>query len=355
MLRITIPERWLSGAEYPVVVDPVIGTSTVGSQKEFVFKDENGIQQYYLIGALAVNKYMLTENFNGTANAYVCCVNSMSAGQCKPILYSDNNDKPLTKLSTNEENINVDIRGVQYEWRSSTFKSNADIPAGSYIWFGVTAVQFKTWFDYGTKLYWYSYDNFIVNFPNTFPFYPDGRFYDYKLSMYFTYSNAQDYVCTLTQGVTLSDNRKLTAGYRRSISLAAGVFSMLTRYKIFLHKIKDTVNGGGNSNLSFLFVRFVREIVKTNELNKHTSAYTRRLSDKAGIELNVNYKWVLTVKIKDTIQAAGTVFRGLVLTAHIFTKLFARDYLLGRFLKSKQELVIKSRISREIVIESKIK
>jgi hypothetical protein len=31
-LRITVPERWLSEAKYPVVVDPTIGTSTVGSQ-----------------------------------------------------------------------------------------------------------------------------------------------------------------------------------------------------------------------------------------------------------------------------------------------------------------------------------
>ena len=36
-LHITIPEKWLSEAEYPVIVDPTIGSTTVGSQQQFNF------------------------------------------------------------------------------------------------------------------------------------------------------------------------------------------------------------------------------------------------------------------------------------------------------------------------------
>jgi hypothetical protein len=44
----------------------------------------------------------------------------------------------------------------------------------------------------------------------------------------------------------------------------------------------------------------------------------------------------------------------LFMAVRIATTLFVRDFLLRRFLKAKPELVIKSCISREIIIESKI-
>jgi hypothetical protein len=56
----------------------------------------------------------------------------------------------------------------------------------------------------------------------------------------------------------------------------------------------------------------------------------------------------------DTVRAAGSVFRGLLVLVKIVTKVFARDYLVGRFLKAKAELVLKSAICREITLDSKI-
>jgi hypothetical protein len=60
------------------------------------------------------------------------------------------------------------------------------------------------------------------------------------------------------------------------------------------------------------------------------------------------------VRLAETVQATEVVFRGMVLFVRIVTGLFIKDFLLGRFLKARQELVLKSCISREIVFESKI-
>jgi len=46
--------------------------------------------------------------------------------------------------------------------------------------------------------------------------------------------------------------------------------------------------------------------------------------------------------------------RGLTIAVRIITGLFVRDYLLGRFLKARQELILKSAISREIELDSRI-
>jgi hypothetical protein len=56
----------------------------------------------------------------------------------------------------------------------------------------------------------------------------------------------------------------------------------------------------------------------------------------------------------DTVQASGAVFRGLLLFVKIVSRVFIRDCLLGRFLKAREELILKSAICREIVLESKI-
>jgi hypothetical protein len=64
---------------------------------------------------------------------------------------------------------------------------------------------------------------------------------------------------------------------------------------------------------------------------------------------------LIILKIGDTAQAIGTVFRGLLLFAYVKTVVSIRDYILGRFLKAKPELVLKSKINREIILESKIR
>jgi hypothetical protein len=98
----------------------------------------------------------------------------------------------------------------------------------------------------------------------------------------------------------------------------------------------------------------VNETVNNTELSRHIAAYTKRLSDTAEIESNAKSSWVLSAVISDTVRAAGNVFRGLILLVRIISRLFIKDYIFGRYLKAREELILKSVITREITLDSKI-
>jgi hypothetical protein len=64
--------------------------------------------------------------------------------------------------------------------------------------------------------------------------------------------------------------------------------------------------------------------------------------------------YILLIKITDTVRAAGVVLRSLFLFVRIITDVFIGDYLIKRFLVSKTEVKLKSCVTREIILESRI-
>jgi hypothetical protein len=216
-LCITIAEAWLSEAKYPVVVDPTIGTTTVGSQSTWEQNPGDWVPVSNEVG-IPVNRFLVNETINGLCTAYFYVHSNEepeSAGY--PVLYSDNNNTPLTRRSTQESYIDLQVKsGKPVGWRSGTMRSNGNIASGNYIWFGISTEYF--WyarFDYGSRLY--CDDNSDNLLPNTYPLYNANNYNNFKLSMYFTYTSVQNYTRTLTQGVTLTDsrkkNRRLQTGY----------------------------------------------------------------------------------------------------------------------------------------------
>jgi hypothetical protein len=102
-LRITIPEKWLGEAAYPVIVDPTIGTTTVGSQYKWDNNDpgEPLIDLMFEI-SIPVNKFLVSDTINGLCTAYAYVNSDDSEAGGRPVIYSDNGDKPQTRKSMNE-------------------------------------------------------------------------------------------------------------------------------------------------------------------------------------------------------------------------------------------------------------
>ena len=353
-LCITIPEDWLSKAAYPVIVDPTIGTTTVGSQTHW-YNEDNDFERLYLEVSIAVNRFQLPETLNGNATAFVYAYHNDYYGRCKPVVYSDNNNVPLTRRSAAEGDFDIAVAGGKPAgWRSTTFNTNTSLASGSFIWFGLFCDWFAPRFDYGTKCYWDFWDYVGTNIPNTYPVWSANWFYNFKLSMYFTYTSAQNYVRVLTQGVRLTDSRKLTGEYKRSITQTVRASSIPKGLLTLYRKLQEAVQGFDKSFSPVLFCRTMRETIKANETISHLGTFFRGLMDTAKIESDTKQGWFYSLTLTDKVQAAGTVFRGLLLFVRIVTEVFVRDYLLRRFLKARSELVIKSCISRELVLESKI-
>jgi len=354
-LLITIPEKWLSEAAYPVIVDPTIGTNTIGSQTIFI-NDDGEREKLYLELSMAANRFLMPEAFGGSATAYVYAYDSDYRGRCKPVIYSDNNNVPSTRRSANEGNFDIEIKsGKTAGWRSTTFNITVSITSGTYIWFGLFCDLFAPRFDYGSKCYWEYWDLYGgTDIPNTFPVYAANWYFDFKLSMYFTYSSSQNYLRTITQGVSLSDSKKFSADFKRNLTQSVQANTSITKLQTFKRKLQD-LSGILDTKFSGMkFLRLIRENSTIADFIGQSQVFFRVLLENAGIDGEIKTGKIIHRILSDTVKASGYLTRGLHLIVRIFTGLYVRDYLLSRFLVAQSELVLKSCISREIHLDSRI-
>jgi len=99
----------------------------------------------------------------------------------------------------------------------------------------------------------------------------------------------------------------------------------------------------------------VKDTVIASESFQHLNAFFRGLKDKVEIESVTKAGRFFYLILTETVKVTGAVFRGMLLFVRIVTGVFVRDYILERFLKARSDIFIKSRIQREIVLNSKIK
>jgi hypothetical protein len=312
-----------------------------------------------------------------------------------------------------------------------TLRSSGSIAGGSYIWFGISTEYF--WFapfDYGSKFY--SGDNSDDLLPDTYPLYNANYYGNFKPSMYFTYTSAQNYTRTLTQGVTLTDTRKQAATYKRTMSMNTNGITMLDHSSNYYRKQIHALHVSDTANRIRGFFRSVAEQVTTGDLisycrdflrtiaitvrsetHEHRSLSARRdIADHAGTEDSTvrqrgfirslamavtaaDYAgkiqtWFRVIQeqaaafgetghvgdyvrglyaeagsmaetrhegeyyreVEDTAYSEAVPLRQLFIFIRLLTGACIRDYIIGRFLKSKEEVVIKSPVCREIVLES---
>jgi hypothetical protein len=420
-LCITIPEYFLSEAKYPVIVDPTIGTTTVGSQYLWDNHEPDPDEPWvplFFEGCIPVNRFLVPEAINGNCTAYAYTNEDDGDGGGRPVLYSDNGNKPLYRKSAQEGFIDFRINGSKPKgWRSGTFASNGSIAAGSYIWFGIfTDFIWLPRFDYGTRCYtdwWWDY-GVETAVPDEYPLYNTNYYENFKLSMYFTYTSAQTYVRTLTQGITLTETRKLAGAYKRNatqtvkgttdlsrlamfprqcletvynaavlkalptlvrsvieyVRAATGMYegrgisrnctetiqagSETKRSQGFYRRTQESVGGTDTTFFPVLFLRSLPETVELTDSKTQWAAYVRDLRVEAASMAETRHGGEYYRKQADTVQAAGIPFRSLLIFIRLVTTSFVRDFLLRRFLKSNEELVLKSPVCRELILDSTI-
>jgi hypothetical protein len=417
-LRITIPEKWLSEAKYPVVVDPTIGTSTLGSEitgqdPPFYFYDRPAIENQ-----IALSRYYVDKKAVGKCVAYVYCCWERALGYIIPLVYTDNNNMPHLRRSRNEYDIFVKLDAYEYpHWRSGLFYLNDSLEAGTYIWFGVRAGIFSTRFDYVSDEC-----NKIRYVYNTEPpavieakdIYVKVRV---RYSWYFAYDpapTAQNYIRTLTQGVTLTDSRKFSFEYKRNAIQIAKANSSCSRFEAFYRNcvmsvhnlmkisrlpvfmrritesirltmahsesrsltrrcfddvnattvikrllcicrgIKNSLMGMDTQSFSVLMIRSVPDKVAVTQRTSRWGSFFRGLMATAANTSGTSHKTDFCRTHADTVKAEDSVIRKLFICIKLISKAVVKDLIINRFLKAKQEMVIKSCVTREIVLDSRI-
>jgi len=347
-LNITIPEWWLSNAKFPVTVDPTVGTTTVGSQWQYYNTDYDpkypDDEPMYIQDksecTIDVSKFTVPEFINGQCTAYFYVMKDRTYDEkdCggRPVFYSDQNNKPVVRKSKQENFIDFYAKTLNNEgWRSGTFSSNENIPAGSNIWFGCFCEYFWFYrFDYSSLLYgaeWFHNGGNTI--PETFPTYYPYQI-NYKLSMYFTYTSAQNYVRTLTQGVNLTDNRLLNAEYKRTLPQTSQVNDTRNLKADYKREFNET------QNITDIFQQ-IRDYIRCLKIETAIIAETERSGDFYRTH-------------GDTVNVDGFSFRHLLIYIKLFSASFVRDFILKRFLVSKEQIELKSLITKNLNIESKL-
>ena len=335
-LQITIPENWLGGALYPVTVDQVVGTTTIGSQTHWFNPDEWLFDRLFFECSIAVNRFMLPQTMNGNATAFVYAYHDDYVSPCLPVLYSDNSNVPHTRRSADEGIFDIEVRnGKPAGWRATTFRTNTSIAGGTNVWFGLSTLWFAPRFDYGAKCFWEFWDFWGDLIPNTFPLWNIHWYYDLKISMYFTYSASQNYVRTLTQGVSLTDRPKLKGEYKRRTNETTAINTTFTRTGIFNRNLLEKISLEHFFSQGVSFFRSLHLNVQTLTETIRNAGYNRSQAEKVKPESNI--------------------IRSLFLFVRIASKISLRDFFHKMFFKTKDEIILKSQVCREIILESGIK
>jgi hypothetical protein len=143
-------------------------------------------------------------------------------------------------------------------------------------------------------------------------------------------------------------------GLSRNCSETIKAGSETRRSQGFYRKTKEGVGGTDTTSFPVLFLRFLPETLQLTDSKTQWAAYIRGLRTEAASMAETRHGGEYYRKQADTVQAAGVAFRSLLIFVRLLTTAFVRDFLLRRFLKSNEELILKSPVCRELILDSRL-
>jgi hypothetical protein len=162
------------------------------------------------------------------------------------------------------------------------------------------------------------------------------------------------YFRTARENIRATDTKSESRSLSRMCIEDVYVKSDNKRILNVIRTVHDGLKILDGQSISFLYLRSITDKAIATHKTSHWGSFIRSLlvtaDNTAETRHGANYYRFQA----DTVQAEGSIFRGLLLLVRIVTGVFVRDYFLGRFLKARQEIVLKSCVSREIILESKI-
>jgi hypothetical protein len=101
-------------------------------------------------------------------------------------------------------------------------------------------------------------------------------------------------------------------------------------------------------------MRVIQDTETPGDETGHTADYLRGLFVEAGNIAETTHRGEYYRTQQDTAYSEVVPLRHLFIFIRLLTGAYIRDYIIGRFLKSKEEVVIKSPVCREIILESRL-
>jgi hypothetical protein len=164
----------------------------------------------------------------------------------------------------------------------------------------------------------------------------------------------RDMVLKLVEAVAALYETKAGAGFNREIRDKAGSSSAMGGMVTFF-RVLFGLAGNGDSTGSFINrMRVIQDRGTAGDETGHTADYLRGLFIEAGNMAETTHRAEYYRKQQDMAHSEAVPLRHLFIFIRLLTGAYIRDYITGRFLKSRDELVLKSPVTREIEVESKI-
>jgi hypothetical protein len=162
----------------------------------------------------------------------------------------------------------------------------------------------------------------------------------------------RDIVLKLIEAVAALYETQSGAGFHRGITDTTGNNSVIGGMVMFFRVLFGSA-GNGDSTGSFITrMRVIQDTETVGDETGHTADYLRGLFVEAGNMAGTGHKAEYYRKQQDTVFSEAVPLRHLFIFIRLLTGAYIRDYIIGRFLKSKEEVVIKSPVCREIILES---
>lgn len=179
-LSVTVPQEFLDGAVYPVIVDPTFGYTSAGGTQTFLFGSS--------VTGYAISKYALPDPaLLSKLTLYSKGVNSFGTAGFVGVVYNDNSGSPDGLEDTTNT---TSFMSGSYAWRDVTFASELALSAGDY-WLGFRM------FGGGQSLYiaydtstgnWMQQDAAGPSYPGAVDPWTGGTSATRRLSIYATYT-----------------------------------------------------------------------------------------------------------------------------------------------------------------------
>lgn len=326
LMTITIPEDWLSEASYPVVVDPVIGTQTRGATYEYDRWGEGSPVTFYMELETGLNRFTASSAIYGTCLSSMYCYLNTPGVAGIPVLYSEVNSKPANRISQNEQNANFVVTSPR--WVSSSFSLSRPVAAGETFWYGYCASEiYFPYIDFANRIERMYTDGFIENVFVPDPD-PDTVIKNVLMSMYFTYTDAQNLTRIMLDTIGLTETLARHFTFRRACADGSGI-------------TETTVAQRG-------LIRECRSLADIADLLSFIQVLLRLCSSTLEAVGTVSFVQMLIRFCVSGLTVLENVARSLGQSRLVTSVCGFIEQMLGRMLLKKEELVFVSRVTREI-------
>ncbi|HOT62932.1 MAG TPA: hypothetical protein PLU93_08720 [Treponemataceae bacterium] len=384
-MTITIPEGWLSDAAYPVVVDPIVGTQTRGALNTIDWYNEDNPTTFYLEIKMGFSRFVAATPISGQCTSYIYSYYN-EADTAQAVLFSDSSGAPYARLSRDEQI--VQLQRSTPAWVASTFNLPQTVAQGAAFWYGYyTQEMLYTYYDAVGTFRRMSVDDYPT-VPDVYNPQWNPETWQVLMSAYFSYSIAQSLSRSVMDTIGLTESFGRQFALKRSCAngvaavgepeasgfhprLCSDSFQgtvIINRITSFFRVLLDALECKRASSRIVMIYRALSETIGFSDILERVRGLVRTCTSGFAIQDETYRLFEYRRLLDDEVDTAGafsmiqtlirfcasglsgigSLIRSVGLFRSITSLVTFLERLLPRMILKKEELIIVSRVTREI-------